>query len=90
MLHVALIGQWRHYLVSLKLREAMQIATRMYSLAQQHHDFTLLMKVDMALAVTHYYLGDFTHARQEATSCLASGFGIRKSRSLNWRSSMSL
>ena len=26
------------------------------------------MKVHMALAVTHYYLGDFTSARQEATS----------------------
>jgi hypothetical protein len=68
MLYVALIGQWRHYLVSLKLREAMQIATRMSSLAQQHHDSALSMKVDMALAVTHYYLGDFTHARQETTS----------------------
>ena len=68
MLYVALIGQWRQNLVSLKLREAMQIATRMYSLTQQHHDFSLLMKVHMALAVTHYYLGDFTYARQEATS----------------------
>jgi hypothetical protein len=68
MLYVALIGQWRHNLVSLKLREAMQIATRMYSLAQQHNDFSLLMKVHMALAVTHYFLGDFTHARQEAAS----------------------
>jgi tetratricopeptide (TPR) repeat protein len=68
MLYVALIGQWRYYLVSLNLRKAMQIATRMHSLAQQHHDFALLMKVHMALAVTHYYLGDFTHARQEATS----------------------
>ena len=68
MLYVALIGQWRYNLVSLKLREAMQIATRIYSLAQQHHDFSLLMKVHMALAVTHYHLGDFTHARQEATS----------------------
>ena len=32
MLYVALIGQWRQNLVSLKLQEAMQIATRMYSL----------------------------------------------------------
>ena len=68
MLYVALIGQWRQHLVSLKLREAMQIATRMSSLTQQHHDFSLLMKVHMALAVTHYYLGNFTSARQEATS----------------------
>ena len=68
MLYVALIAQWRQNLVSLKLREAMQIATRMYSLTQQHHDLSLLMKVHMALAVTHYYLGDFTYARQEATS----------------------
>jgi hypothetical protein len=68
MLYVALIGQWRHNLVSLKLKEAMQIATRMYSLEQQPRDFSLSMKVDMALAVTHYYLGDFAHARQEAAS----------------------
>ena len=68
MLYVALIGQWRQNLVSLNLREAMQIATRMYSLTHQHHDSSLLMKVHMALAVTHYYLGDFTSARQEATS----------------------
>ena len=68
MLYVALIGQWRQNLVSLNLREAMQIATRMSSLTQQHHDSSLLMKVHMALAVTHYYLGDFTSARQEATS----------------------
>jgi hypothetical protein len=68
MLYVALIGQWRHHLVSFKLKEAMQIATRMSSLEQQPRDFSLSMKVDMALAVTHYYLGDFTHARQEAAS----------------------
>ena len=68
MLYVALVGQWRQNLVSLKLREAMQIATRMNSLTQQHHDSSLLMKVHMALAVTHYYLGDFTSARREATS----------------------
>ena len=68
MLYVALIGQWRQNLVSLKLREAMQIATRMSSLTHQHYDSSLLMKVHMALAVTHYYLGDFTSARQEATS----------------------
>jgi serine/threonine protein kinase/tetratricopeptide (TPR) repeat protein len=68
MLYVALIGQWRHYLVSSKLKEAMQIATRMYSLEQEHRNFSLSLKVDMALAVTHYYLGDFTHARQEAAS----------------------
>ena len=68
MLYVALIGQWRHNLVSLKLKEAMQIATRMYSLAQEHRDFSLWMKVNMALGVTHYYLGDFTHARQETAS----------------------
>ena len=46
----------------------MQIATRMSSLTHQHYDSSLLMKVHMALAVTHYYLGDFTSARQEATS----------------------
>jgi hypothetical protein len=68
MLYVALIGQWRHNLVSLKLKEAMQVAIRMSSLAQQQHDFDLSMKVDMALGVTHYFLGEFTHARRETAS----------------------
>ena len=55
--------------VLLNLRQAMQIATRVHSLAQeQPHNPALLMKAYMALAVTHYYLGNFTHAREEATS----------------------
>ncbi len=69
MLYVALIGQWRHYFILLNLRQAMQMAARVHSLAQeQQHDAALSMKAHMALATTHYYLGDFTHARQEATS----------------------
>jgi hypothetical protein len=69
MPHVALIGQWRHWFVSFNLRKAMQIATRVHSLAQeQQHNPALSMKAHMALAVTHYYLGNFTHAREEATS----------------------
>jgi hypothetical protein len=68
ILYVALVGQWRHNLVSLKLKEAMQVATRMSSLEQQHHHPALSMKTHMALGVTHYYLGDFTHARQETAS----------------------
>ena len=69
MLYVALIGQWRHWFLLLNLRQAMQMATRVQSLAQQQpHDAALSMKAHMALAVTHYYLGNFTHAREEATS----------------------
>jgi hypothetical protein len=69
MLYVALIGQWRHYFLLLNLRQAMEMATRVQSLAQEkRHDAALSMKAYMALAVTHYYLGDFTRARQEATS----------------------
>ena len=69
MLYVALTGQWRHYFLLLNLRQAMQMAIRVQSLAQQQpYDAALLMKAYMALAVTHYYLGNFTHAREEATS----------------------
>jgi hypothetical protein len=46
----------------------MQIAKRVYSLSQEQHDSTLMIGGNRALAVTHYYLGDFETARQYAIS----------------------
>ena len=44
----------------------MQIAKRVYSLAQEQNDSALMIGACAALAVTLYYLGDFESARQYA------------------------
>ena len=62
----ALIGQWRHSLNTGKLSAAMQVAERLYSLAQEQDDPTLMIWAYNALAATHLYLGDFESARQYA------------------------
>ena len=66
LLYVALIGQWRHSLLNDKLSATLQIAKRVYSLAQQQNDAALMVGSYRALANTLYYLGDFTAARQYA------------------------
>jgi tetratricopeptide (TPR) repeat protein len=66
LLYVALIGQWRYSLVTEKLSVTMQIAKRVYSLAQEQNSSALLLKARMALAATLYYLGDFEASRQYA------------------------
>src|SRR5271165_4242768 len=60
------MGQWVFSLVTDKLSAAMQIAKRVYSLAQEQHDSTLMIGAYRALAVTLYFLGDFEAARQYA------------------------
>jgi len=54
LLYVALIGQWRYSLVTDKLSATMQIAKRVYSLAQEQNDSALLTKAYLALAATLY------------------------------------
>ena len=66
LLYVALIGQWRYSLMTDKLTAAMQIAERVYSLAQEQNDAALMIGAYRALAVTLYFLGDFETARQYA------------------------
>ena len=68
LLHVALIGQWRYSLVTDTLPATMEIADRVYSLAQEQNDPALLIKAYMALAATLYFLGDFELARRNALS----------------------
>jgi tetratricopeptide (TPR) repeat protein len=65
LLH-ALLGQWRYTLVTDKLSAAMQVAERVYSLAQEQDDPTLTISAYNALACTLYFLGDFESARQYA------------------------
>ncbi len=66
LLHSALMGQWRYSFISDKLRATMQIATRIYSLAQEQNDAALMLGGSRALACTHYYLGEFDAARRSA------------------------
>ena len=64
--YVALIGQWRYSLMTDKLSATMQIAKRVYSLAQGQNDSALMMGAYRALAGTLFYLGNFESARQYA------------------------
>ena len=66
LLYVALLGQWRYSLMTDKLTVAMQIANRVYSLAQEQNDAALMIGAYNALAATLYYMGDFESARQYA------------------------
>ena len=49
-----------------KLTATMQIAERVYSLAQEQNDAALMIGAYRALAATLYFLGDFETARQYA------------------------
>jgi serine/threonine protein kinase len=66
LLCVALIGQWRYTLITDKMSSAMQIAERVYSLAQEQDDPALMLRAYNALASTFYFLGDFESSRQYA------------------------
>jgi hypothetical protein len=66
LLYVALTGQWRYSLMTDKLSAAMQIAERVYSLAQEENDDALMIGAYNALSLTLYFSGDFESARQYA------------------------
>src|SRR3984893_9667390 len=66
LLYLALIGQWRYSLVTDKLCATMQVAKRVYSLAQKQNDPALMIGAYRALAVALYFLGDFETARRNA------------------------
>jgi serine/threonine protein kinase/tetratricopeptide (TPR) repeat protein len=73
--YLTLMGQWRYSLMTGRLSAAMQIAQRIYSLAQDQNDATMLIGAYRGLACTLYRLGDFETARQDA----AHGFQIWRS-----------
>jgi hypothetical protein len=75
LLSVALVGQWRYSLMTDRLSATMQIAKRVYSLAQEQNDPALMLGAYRALAVTLHYLGDFEAARQ----CAMRGLQIWRS-----------
>jgi tetratricopeptide (TPR) repeat protein len=66
LLHVALVGQWRYSLFTDKLTATMQIAERVYSLARQQDDPTLMIWAYNAVAATLFWLGDFEASGQNA------------------------
>ena len=63
LLYSALMGQWVCSLVTEKMSATMQIANRVYSLAQEQHDSALMIGACRALGDTLYFLGDFEAAR---------------------------
>jgi len=66
LLYVPLTGQWRYTLITDKLSAAMQLAERIYSLAQEQNDAALMIGAYRALAATHCFLGNFQTAQQYA------------------------
>src|ERR1700693_4317760 len=63
---MALMGQWRYSLYTDTLTVAMQVAKRVYSLAQERNDSALMIGACRALAGTIFYTGDFEAGRKYA------------------------
>src|SRR6516164_173959 len=66
LLYSALISHWRYSLWTEKLTATLQIAERVYSLAQEQNDARLMLGAYRALASTLYFLGDFENSQQYA------------------------
>jgi predicted ATPase len=66
VLFSALMGQWLFSVVTGKLTATMQIAQKVYSLAQNQNDSALMMGAYRALAGTLHFMGDFEAARKYA------------------------
>jgi tetratricopeptide (TPR) repeat protein len=66
LLSFALLAQWRYSVMTDKLSATIQIAKRVYSLAQEQNDAALMIGAYRALAATLFYFGDFESARKYA------------------------
>jgi serine/threonine protein kinase len=75
LLYVALMGQWRHSCCTDKLTTTMQLAERIHSLALQQNEPALMIGACTALAITHYYSGNFGAGGQ----CTKRGIQIWRS-----------
>jgi predicted ATPase len=78
LLYVPLIGQWRYYLQTDKMSRAMEVAERLYVLAQRQNDAGLLLGACRPLSCTYHYLGDFEASRLYAMR----GLGVWRSGSV--------
>jgi predicted ATPase len=67
LLYSSLIGQWRYCLIAENLTATMQIAQRVYSLAQEQNSAALAIGACRAMACTLYFSGEFEPARRYAT-----------------------
>ena len=65
-LYLALIGQWRYCFMTDKLSKTMEIAKRIYSLAQEDSGSALMIGACRTLAFTLYFLGNFQAALQQS------------------------
>lgn len=65
-LYAASMSQWRYSLATDRLTTTLQLAQRIYALAQGQNDAALLIGADRALATTLFYMGEFESARQRA------------------------
>jgi hypothetical protein len=81
-LQLALVGQWRHSLMADKLSATMQIAKRLYTLAEKQNDTLLLIGAYAALSCTLYCLGEIETCGQYAM------LGLQLWRSLGGQSSV--
>jgi serine/threonine protein kinase/tetratricopeptide (TPR) repeat protein len=66
-LYSALMGQWLFHLITDRLPQTMQVAQRIYALAQEQNDPVLMFGAHRALSGTYYFWGDFEAARHHAT-----------------------
>ena len=65
-LYVSLMGQWRHLCCTDRGEARLQLAQRIYSLAQKQNEVAQLIGAFTALAMTNYALGDFEASYQYA------------------------
>jgi tetratricopeptide (TPR) repeat protein len=70
LLYVVLMGLWRYSFVADKLSTAMPLAKRLYSLAEEQNDSSLMIGACVAVGTARYYLGDFETARPYITRAL--------------------
>ena len=66
LLYAALMGQWRFSSTADRLNAALQIAKRIYALAQRQNEPAMMIGACTALTITHYHLGDFQTSGQFA------------------------
>jgi predicted ATPase len=62
----ALMGLWRHSLMTDKLSATIQIAKRIFALAEEQNDSTLVLGACRAFATTLYFAGDFEPSQKYA------------------------
>ena len=66
LLYLALLGQWRYSLMTDKLSTTLQLAKRVYALAEEQNYPALMVGACRAFTFTFAFLGEFEMARQYA------------------------